>query len=70
MSERGPVVSDASPLIALERIGRLDLLADLFGSIAIPEAVAREVFAEYPCARSSLSQDTRRFPPWPFLAIM
>lgn len=38
-----PVVSDASPLIALDRIGRLDLLRDVFGQIIIPSAVASEV---------------------------
>jgi hypothetical protein len=41
----GPVVSDSSPLIALSRIGRLDLLQRLFGTVTIPPAVAREVFA-------------------------
>jgi predicted nucleic acid-binding protein len=37
------VVADASPLIALERIGQLALLEALFGEILIPPAVAREV---------------------------
>jgi predicted nucleic acid-binding protein len=36
-------VSNASPLIALEQIGQLSLLAPLFSSVAIPPAVAREV---------------------------
>jgi uncharacterized protein len=39
----GPVLSDASPLIALEQIGRLGLLAALYGSIGVPPAVAGEV---------------------------
>jgi predicted nucleic acid-binding protein len=39
------VVSNSSPLIALEQIGRLDLLQVLFGEILIPEAVAAEVSA-------------------------
>jgi predicted nucleic acid-binding protein len=37
------VVADASPLIALERIGRLDLLKALFGEVLVPPAVAAEV---------------------------
>jgi len=37
------VVSDASPLISLARIGRLDLLASLFQHILIPTDVHREV---------------------------
>lgn len=39
----GPVVSDASPLIALERIGRLDLLPALVERVVIPPAVSREI---------------------------
>jgi len=38
-----PVVADSSALIALQRIGRLELLHGLFGEIAVPPAVAREV---------------------------
>jgi predicted nucleic acid-binding protein len=37
------IVSDASPLIALGRIGRLDLLNEIFGSLVLPDAVWREV---------------------------
>lgn len=37
-----PVVSNSSPLIALEQIGRLDLLEKLFGSVLIPPAVYQE----------------------------
>jgi predicted nucleic acid-binding protein len=37
------VVSDSSPLIALARIGRLDLLAGLYGRILIPPEVRDEV---------------------------
>ena len=37
------IVSNASPLIALEQIGCLHLLEPLFGKILIPPAVAREV---------------------------
>ena len=38
-----PVVSNASPLIALQQIDHLQLLEQFFGSILIPPAVAREV---------------------------
>ena len=37
------VVSDASPLINLARIGELDLLHRLYGALLIPDAVWREV---------------------------
>jgi predicted nucleic acid-binding protein len=37
------VVSNASPLIALAKIGRLDLLPELFESIIVPQAVYDEV---------------------------
>jgi len=40
------VVSNASPLIALIRIGQLDLLRQLYGTIVIPEAVWNEVVVE------------------------
>ena len=36
------VVSDASPLIALQEIGQLGLLEAIFGTVLIPTAVARE----------------------------
>jgi predicted nucleic acid-binding protein len=38
-----PVISNASPLIALEQIGHLDLLKGLFSAVLIPPAVVREV---------------------------
>lgn len=37
------VVSDASPLIALARVKRVELLQPLFGRLIVPEAVWREV---------------------------
>jgi predicted nucleic acid-binding protein len=40
------VVSDASVLINLSRIGELDLLRRLYGGLLIPEAVWREVVVE------------------------
>jgi predicted nucleic acid-binding protein len=39
----GSIISNASPLIALEQIGQLNLLEHLFSTIWIPPAVAREV---------------------------
>jgi predicted nucleic acid-binding protein len=33
------VVADASPLIAMSRVGRLDLLREVFGQLLVPEAV-------------------------------
>jgi predicted nucleic acid-binding protein len=38
-------VSNTGPLIALAKINRLDLLAELFGEIEIPQAVQRELYA-------------------------
>jgi predicted nucleic acid-binding protein len=38
-----PVISNASPLIALEQIGHFDLLKGLFFTVLIPPAVVREV---------------------------
>ena len=37
------VVADASPLIAMARIGKLDLLRAVFGQLLVPDAVWREV---------------------------
>lgn len=37
------IISDASPLIALGRIGKLDLLKEIFGSLILPDAVWTEV---------------------------
>lgn len=39
------VVSDASPLAALSAIQQVDLLAQLYGRVLIPEAVWRELVA-------------------------
>ncbi|MGH7137585.1 MAG: DUF3368 domain-containing protein [Pirellulales bacterium] len=41
----GIVISNASPLIALEQIGQLALLEQLFNSVVVPPAVVREVSA-------------------------
>ena len=40
-----PVVSNSSPLIALEQIGQLELLQSLFIEIVIPDQVAVETVA-------------------------
>lgn len=45
---RPSVVSNTSPLIALHQIGRLDLLRGLYGTVAIPPAVARETAPSIP----------------------
>ena len=37
------IVSDAGPLIALCRIGQLELLHKLFGRVVVPEVVVREL---------------------------
>ena len=42
------VVSNSSPLIALARIQRLDLLPAIFASVLIPPAVAREIAPSIP----------------------
>lgn len=38
-----PVISNSSPLIALEQIGHLHLLESLFGEVWVPSAVVNEV---------------------------
>lgn len=40
------IVSNASPLISLARIGQLDLLRQLYSELLIPEAVWQEVVIE------------------------
>ena len=43
MSEMKTLIADSACLIGLSRIGRLDVLHQLFGKIIIPEAVFHEV---------------------------
>ena len=38
------VIFNTSPLIYLSKIGRLQILHDLFGVISVPDAVAAEIF--------------------------
>jgi len=42
------VVSNSSPLIALARVQRLDILPTIFESVLIPPAVAREISPSIP----------------------
>jgi hypothetical protein len=42
------VIADAGPIIALAQIHQLDLLRHLYGSVAIPAEVAREVAPTLP----------------------
>lgn len=39
------VVSDASPLVALARVSRLEILEQLFGRVLIPDEVHAELIA-------------------------
>jgi uncharacterized protein len=43
MSDAGPVVTDSGPLIALATVGQMELLAGLFGTVLVSDAVFREV---------------------------
>ena len=49
------VVSDASPVMNLAAIGRIDLLRILYGGVLLPEAVYREItaFEDQPGAREA-----------------
>ena len=40
------VVSDTTPLISLLKIGRINLLKNLFGQVLIPQAVFNELTAD------------------------
>jgi predicted nucleic acid-binding protein len=50
-----PIVSNSSPLIALARIHRLDLVPAVLQSILIPPAVAREIEPSIPALPAWLS---------------
>ena len=43
MNATSTVLCDSGPLIALGKLNRLDLLADLYGEVQIPQAVYNEV---------------------------
>ena len=57
------VVADAGPLIALGRIGRLDLLRPILGEVLAPEAVLAECLVEplRPGALAIVDAVTRRW---------
>lgn len=46
MTTTSIVICDAGPLIALGKLNRLHLLADVYGEVQIPRAVYREVVTE------------------------
>jgi predicted nucleic acid-binding protein len=56
------VVSDSSPVIALARIGRLELLPKLYQQVLIPASVYREL--QHPHRRFPLDPDS-----WPWLVV-
>lgn len=64
MTDQGPplVVCDAGPLIHLDEVGALDLLAD-FAEVLVPETVWREVEQHRPGALSCPGVELRRIVP-------
>jgi hypothetical protein len=57
------VVADASPLIAFQQIGQLNLLQKVFMGVIVPPAVAREIQPTVPPRPSRISsrrQSARR----------
>lgn len=48
------VVANSTPIIALAKIGRLDLLRQLYGEVAIPRAVYDEVTAKEDAAAQAV----------------
>ena len=62
-----PIVSNSSPLIALARIQRLDLVPAVLQSVLIPPAVAREIEPSIPAlpAWVSVRVPSSRRPPLP-----
>ena len=50
------IVCNASPLIALKQIGRLDVLEQLFDSLLIPPAVAYEISPTVPTLPAWITQ--------------
>ena len=57
------VVSNSSPLIALSRIQRLDLLRAVFESMLIPPAVVREIAPSIPVLPTWLRVQAPKVPP-------
>ena len=56
------VVSDASPINVLIRIGLVDVLEPLFGRVVIPPAVAREM--SHPNTPTVVREWLAKHPPW------
>ncbi len=56
------VVSDASPVNVLIRIGLVDVLETLYGRVVIPPAVAREM--SHPNAPTPVREWLAKRPPW------
>jgi predicted nucleic acid-binding protein len=54
-----PIVADSGPLIALARIGQLDLLPTLYGEVIVPPGVYQEITgeADLPGARELAQAD-------------
>ena len=50
------VVSDATPLIGLAKIGQLVLLQGMFGEVLVPQAVYNEVVLSAPHKKDSPSR--------------
>jgi len=46
MNAAPPIFCNAGPLMALGKLNRLDLLADLYASVQIPEVVYTEVVVD------------------------
>lgn len=55
------VVSDTTPLISLLKIGRIDLLENLFGQVLIPQAVFDELTADERFQREADQIRRKRF---------
>jgi len=58
------VVSNATPLIALSRIGHFDLLRDLYGQLLITEAVVGEIVSPRPLRPSAVNPSGGRPRGW------
>lgn len=58
------VVSDTTPLISLLKIGRLDLLQNLFDTVQIPQAVFNEL-----TSNSAFSDEAQEIQSCPFIHI-
>lgn len=72
MSASSLVICDAGPLIALGKLNRLHLLADLYSEVQIPHAVYSEVVTQGLRRGSPDAETVRRFwqyQNWPVVRI-